>query len=122
MFFPADLWFRAFLLTFAVELPIVAYLLRADAPDVGRLTLLVLFANLATHPLIWFVATQALEYGTPEFTVATEAWAVIAEAVFYWAALRGVSIRRAAAASLTANAASFLVGVALAGVWPGVLA
>jgi hypothetical protein len=121
VFFPADLWLRAFLLTFAVELPIVVSLLRGQAPDLVRLTLLVLFANLATHPLIWFVATQPLEYGTTEYTVVTEAWAVAAEAVFYWAAVAGVSGRRAFLASLLANAASFAVGVALGSLWPGVL-
>jgi hypothetical protein len=50
----------------------------------------------------------------------TEAWAVIVEAVLYTLALRGVSARRALAASLAANVMSYLVGVIVGGfLWPG---
>jgi hypothetical protein len=121
VFFPADLWFRAFLLTVVVELPVAGYLLRDAAHDNLRLLLLVVFANLATHPVVWFVATQVLEYGTPSYTLGAEVWAVAAEAVFYWAAIRGLSARRALAASAAANAASFAVGLLVGIAVPGVL-
>jgi hypothetical protein len=118
VFFPADAWFRAFLLTLAVEAPIVALLLRRLEPSRTRLLVLVLFANLATHPAVWFVFTQLFLIGTPGYVVAAEGWAVGAEAVFYWSAFRGVSVRRAIAVSLVANLASFLAGRLLVAVWP----
>jgi hypothetical protein len=121
MFFPVELWFRAFALTVAVELPIVAYALRAHEPSRVRLVLLIVFANLASHPAVWFIFTQLFLVGTPEYVVASEGWAVGIEALFYWAAFRGVSARRAIAVSLLANAASFVLGRLLVGVWPDVL-
>ncbi len=121
MFFPVDLWFRAFLLTVAVETPIVAYALRGYEPSRIRLVLLILFANLASHPAVWFIFTQLFLVGTPAYVAASEIWAVLTETVFYWAAFRGLSVRRAFAVSLLANAASFLLGRLLAGVWPDVL-
>ncbi len=121
MFFPVELWFRAFVLTVLVETPIVAYALRPYEPSRLRLVLLIVFANLASHPAVWFVFTQLFLVGTPEYVVASEGWAVGLEALFYWAAFRGVSVRRAIAVPLLANAASFLLGRLLVGVWPDVL-
>ncbi len=121
MFFPVELWFRAFVLTLVVETPIVAYALRLYEPSRVRLVLLIVLANLASHPAVWFVFTQLFLVGTPEYVVASEGWAVGLEALFYWAAFRGVSVRRAIAVSLLANAASFLLGRLLVGVWPDVL-
>jgi hypothetical protein len=118
VFFPADIWFRAFLLTLAVELPIVALLLRRFEPSWPRLLVLILFANLASHPAVWFVFTQLFLMGTWSYVIAAEGWAVGTEALFYWAAFRGVSARRAVAVSLVANAASFLVGRLSVAVWP----
>ncbi len=110
MFFEASDWFIAFLLTLAIELPIVLLLLRRIEPDLARTGVLVVFANLATHPIVWFVLTQPLLIGTPEYLLAAESWAIGAEAVFYAVTLRGLGARRALGVSLAANAASFLVG------------
>lgn len=120
MYFPATGWLAAFLLTLAVEVPIAAWLLRRDEPDRVRLVLLVAFASLATHPVVWYVWTQVFLVGTPEYLVAAEAWAFGVEAVFYWAAFRGLGARRAVVVSLVANAASFLVGSVVTMLWPGV--
>jgi len=120
MYFPASGWFAAFVLTVAVEIPIAAYLLRRAEPDRLRLVLLVVFANLATHPIVWYVITQPFLFGTWEYVFVAEAWAVSAEAVFYWAAFRGLGPRRAVAVAVVANAASFLVGWIVGEVWPGV--
>ncbi len=120
MFFPASGWFAAFLLTLAVEVPIAAYLLRRAEPDRVRLVLLVVFANLATHPIVWYVVTQPFLVGSPEYLVVAESWAVTAEALFYWAAFRAAGPRRAAAVSLAANAASFVAGLVVGAIWPGV--
>lgn len=118
MFFPVDAWFRAFLLTLAVELPIAAILLRRYEPAWPRLIVLVVFANLASHPAVWFIFTQLLLIGTPEYVLAAESWAVGVEALFYWAVFRGLSVRRAILVSLAANAASFLLGRFLVTIWP----
>ena len=118
MYFPVDLWFRAFLLTVLVEVPIVAFSLRRFEPSRPRLLLLILFANLASHPAVWFIFTQLFLVGTPEYLVAAESWAVAAEALFYWAAFRGLPVRRAIVVSLAANAASFIVGQLVSAAWP----
>jgi hypothetical protein len=118
MYIPVDLWFRAFLLTVLVEAPIVALLLRRWEPSLPRLLALIVFANLASHPLVWFAFTQPFLIGTTEYVVAAEGWAFACEAVFYLVAIRGLPVRWAIAASLAANAASFLVGLAAAGFWP----
>ena len=110
MYFPISDWFAAFILTVAVEAPIVAYLLRRHQPDLVRLVVLIVFANLATHLAVWYVLTQPLEIGTPEYTLVAESWAFAAEALFYWASIRHLSARRAVAVSLVANLSSFVVG------------
>ncbi len=120
MYFPATGWLAAFLLTLAVEVPIAAWLLRRDEPDRVRLVLLVAFASLATHPVVWYVWTQAFLVGTPEYIVAAEAWAFGIEALFYWAAFRQAGVRRAVVVSLAANAASFIAGTIVGAIWPGV--
>jgi len=109
------LWLRAFALTLLVELPVAVPLLRApgrpEAPALRRAAL-VLFANLASHPLLWF-ALSALPLPGPWTLALSEAWAVLAEAALYRLALDAVPLRRCALASLAANAASLCVGLAL---------
>jgi hypothetical protein len=114
-----DLWFRAFLLTFLVEVPIVALMLRRWEPNRPRLLALAFFANLASHPAVWFVVAQLLMVGTPAYLGAAEGWAVACEALFFWAAFRGLPVRRAIVVSLAANAASFVAGLLAAAVWRG---
>jgi hypothetical protein len=110
MYFPIEDWLAAFLMTLAIEAPIVLALLRSTRPDLVRLGILVVFVNLATHLAVWYVFTQVLLVGTPQYTLTVEAWAVAAEALFYWAAVRGLSARRAVAIAVVANGASFVVG------------
>jgi hypothetical protein len=110
MFFAASDWLVAFLLTLAVELPVVLALVRDVEPDLPRLAALVVFANPTTHPIVWFVLTQPLLIGTPEYLLVAETWAIGAEALFYGVTLRGLRARRALGVSLAANAASFVVG------------
>jgi hypothetical protein len=119
VFIPVDVWFRAFVLTVVVETPIAALVLRRAEPSWPRLLVLILFANLATHPAVWFIFTQPLLLGTWSYMAVVEGWAVAAEALFYWAAFRGLPARRAIGVSLLANAASFLVGQAIGDRWPG---
>lgn len=118
MFFPVSGWFAAFLLTLALEAPIVAVLLRREEPHLLRLCTLVVFANLATHPVVWYVITQVLVVGTPGYTLAAEAWATAAEAVFYRVTIHALAARRAIAVAVAANASSWLAGRLIGELWP----
>lgn len=118
MYFPISGWFAAFVLTLAVEVPIVVYLMRRAEPNVVRLSILAVFANLATHPAVWYVFTQLFLVGTAGYTLAAETWAVAVEAVFYGVAVRGISARRAIGVSLAANLSSFAVGRLVGELWP----
>jgi hypothetical protein len=66
--------------------------------------------------VVWYVATQLFRVGTIEYVVAAEAWAILAEAVFYVAAIRSLTLARAVLVSVIANLASFLVGRVLEGI------
>lgn len=118
MYIPVDIWFRAFVVTVLVEAPIVVVLLRRFEPASSRLLALALFANLVSHPAVWFIFSQPLLIGTAEYAVVVETWAVAIEAVFYWLVVRGTPARWAIGASLVANAASFLLGRLLVAVAP----
>jgi hypothetical protein len=119
MYFPVTGWFAAFVLTLAVELPIVMVLLRRWEHDLVRLGIIVVVANLATHPMVWYVFTQLLTIGTPGYTLVVETWAIGVEAIVYWAAIRGLPVRRAIAVAVLANAASWLIGQAIGDLSPG---
>lgn len=119
MYFPISDWLAAFLVTLAIEVPIVSWVLRRAQPDLLRLIVVIVFANLATHLGVWYVLTQLLLVGTPSYVAAAESWAIAAEAVIYWAAIRGLTAQRALAAAVAANVTSFLVGRALLILWPG---
>jgi hypothetical protein len=121
VFFPIEEWFPAFVLTVLVEGVVVVAGFRDAGVRLPRLILILLFANLATHQAVWFVYTQLFLVGTVAYVVASEVWAAAAEAVFYWAVLPGVSVRRVIAVSVVANAASFLVGQAVRALFPDLL-
>ena len=111
-FWIAD-WLRAFAVTLLVEIPIATPLLRIAERSVARRIALVVVANLATHPLVWFLF-PGLASGRVTRLALSEAWALLAELAIYrlvWPALR---TRRAALVSLVANAASVAAGFALA--------
>jgi len=118
MYFPVSGWFAAFVVTLAVELPIAGYLLRRAGLDLLRLGLLIVFANLVTHPIVWFVIPQFVLVDTTTYTVTAETWAIAAEALFYWVAIRGLSARWALTVAIVANAASFLAGRLISQLWP----
>lgn len=118
VYLPVHAWLAAFLLTIAVEVPIVALLLRGRDPGGPRLAVLVVFASLATHPAVWFIVPQLFLVGTLMFTLAAETWAVAAEAIFYATASRGLSPLRAIGTSLVANGASYVVGVLVSDAFP----
>ena len=80
MYLPISSWFVAFALTLLVEVPVVLAMLRHQEPSLARLAVLVVFVNLATHLVVWYVATQLFQVGTIEYVLVAEAWAIGAEA------------------------------------------
>lgn len=118
MFFPVSDWFPAFVITVALEIPVVLFLLRRAEPGLVRLGVLVVFANLATHPVVWFVITQLMLVGTPPYVLVAETWAIAAEALFYGTVIRGLSVRRAIVVAVAANGVSFAAGRLIRLVWP----
>ena len=118
MYFPISSWFPAFVITLVVEIPIVAVLVRRWERDAIRLGIIIVVANLATHPVVWYVISQILSVGTPAYTLAAEIWAVAVETAIYWAAIRGLPVRRALVVAAVANVTSWFVGRAIGGVWP----
>ena len=104
-------WLLAFLITVAVEVPIVVALTRACQVSAARRTALAVFAQLVTHPLVWFVFPQIVGLTGRTSLLLSEGWAWLAETAFYAIALPGLSLSRAVAASAIANAASIAVGL-----------
>ena len=85
-----------------------------------RRVALVVFANLVTHPAVWYVFSQLFLIGTIEYVIAAEAWAIAAEAVFYVVAIRGLGAAQATTVAVVANVASFALGRLVAAVSPDV--
>jgi hypothetical protein len=106
-------WLLAFLVTVAVEAPIVLALTRGAETRAWRRLALVVFAQLATHPLVWFVFPYIVGLRGGTAALLSELWAWLAEAAFYALVLRGLGLPRALGVSAVANGASVLVGVAL---------
>lgn len=121
MFFPIEEWLPAFVLTVLVEGVVVVVGLRPTGVAIWRLALISLFANLATHPSVWFVFTQLFLVGTTEYLVVAEGFAVVVEALFFWVVLPGLTPRRAIVVAVAANAASFVTGRVVNELWPELL-
>jgi hypothetical protein len=94
-------WLIAFVCTQLIEMPSYRRLLRVS-------WLRAFGASAITHPLIWWVIFPAL--AAPYWTTVAlaELFAVLAEGLWF---TRGVGARRAFAASLVANSASFVFGL-----------
>lgn len=112
------LWLKAFALTCLVEVPLAAWLFRGARQGPARRVGLAFFANLASHPAVWFVfPTLGLAYN--HAVALSECWAVASEAVFYALALDAdraappASARwlRAAGVALVVNGLSFAIGL-----------
>jgi hypothetical protein len=115
-------WLKAFALTLIIECSVVFFIFRqvlAPACPKWRQFSLMVFANLATHPAVWFIFPE-LPVGPWLSLGLSEGYAVGAEAFIYALVFPGVSWERATVASLAANAASFGIGLLLyrfAGTW-----
>jgi hypothetical protein len=105
------LWAKAFALTLSVELAVAVPLLRRTGVAFGRRIVLVTLAQLATHPVVWFVLPE-LHLPRAAFLIVAEVWAFGVEAWFYRAAALA-PLGRAVIVSAVANATSFLFGTML---------
>jgi hypothetical protein len=103
-------WFRAFLLTVAIETPLVILLTRDSRLPRAKRIALVVAAQLMTHPLVWYVFPTIP--GMPRYSsfVLSEVWAWIAEAAFYALVEAAPSKLHAIGVSAIANGASLGLG------------
>ena len=103
-------WLRAFGITLLVELPIALLLLAPVEPRLLRRASAIAVANLATHPLVWFLF-PGLVLGAGARLALSEAGAMLGELAIYRIVWPGLSLRRAALVSVAANVASLVVGL-----------
>lgn len=109
-------WLLAFVLTCALELPVVVFTTWGREAKPRRVIGVALVAQLLTHPLVWF-AFPALPLLSQEGRFwFSELFAWLAEAALYAGLLSGVSAWRGVGISGIANAISLAAGLALAGV------
>jgi hypothetical protein len=108
---PPAAWFAAFLLTVAVEVPIVVALTRVLPVRAGRRAALAVCAQLLTHPLVWFVFPRLAGLTGYQAMALSELWAWLAEAAFYLLVLPGLGPARALGVSAIANGASIVAGI-----------
>jgi hypothetical protein len=105
-------WLIAFVMTLGVETPIVAAFYRRAEPRLARRLALIFFANLATHPAVWFIFPR-LPLPYVRQVLLSEIWAFGLEIAYYALVFPGPrALRRAATASIVANAASLAFGYA----------
>jgi hypothetical protein len=104
-------WLVAFLITVAVEAPIVVALTRNVALRAPRRFLLTVFAQLATHPLVWFVFPRLVGLTGRTSLLLSEVWAWLAEALFYALVFPDLPATRALGISALANGASIAAGL-----------
>lgn len=106
----AAYWLHAFALTLLVESLAATPLLAPAERSLARRLALVLFANLASHPLA-YLGLPLLELPRAALLVVMETWAVASEAAFYRVARPALPWTRALATSALANGLSFGAGL-----------
>ena len=102
-------WLRAFGWTLVTELLVANALLRAVETRGVRRSMAIVFANLATHPAVWFIFPGAT-LGMNARIALSELFAVVVEVLIYRVVWPELSWRRALLTSVCANAASALSG------------
>lgn len=111
------LWLRAFALTVAVESAVAIPLLREADARLWRRAAVVFFANLASHPAVWFVFPALGASYTTTIWI-SEAWAVVLEAVFFCVVFPDARRARLVGVALLANGASWAAGMLVRAMTP----
>jgi hypothetical protein len=107
-------WAQAFALTTLIEAPIVVAATRDEPSPWPRRLALAVFAQLVTHPLVWFVFPFIAGITGHTSLALSELWAWLGEALFFAVALPTRPLR-ALGVSGVANGVSFAVGLLLQG-------
>ena len=108
-------WLAAFLATLAIETPVYLLALRRIWPP-GRALLVVIAANVLTHPLAWITITMSRRPFEGVF-ITVESSVCILEALLLWSLgrtrwfARPVSLAQAIGISLVANGLSAGLGL-----------
>lgn len=106
----AAAWVKAFALTVAVELGVAVPLLAPSHAGKMRRAGIVVLANLASHPLVWFGFPESGLFGT-ERLASAEFFAVAVEAALYLLVWPAVGPFCAFGTSALANGASLAAGL-----------
>ncbi|MEN9578207.1 MAG: hypothetical protein RJA70_1216 [Pseudomonadota bacterium] len=88
----------------------VAY---ADSRWVVRWAAAVCFANVCTHPAVWFILPElreALGWSRATYLLLSETWAFGAEALLYWLVFPTLGLRRCLLRAALANLVSWQLG------------
>jgi hypothetical protein len=106
-------WLAAFALTVAIEVPIVVLATRGTPWPAWRRAVMAAFAQLATHPLVWFVFPYIPGLAGRESLWLSEVFAWVTEAGLYAIAIPRVRPLRAFGVSALANGVSLGIGLVL---------
>jgi hypothetical protein len=104
-------WLYTFMLTALVEVPIVVWLTRDVDMSLPRRSVVAVFGQLGTHPLVWFVFPFVPRLTGWETFLLSEGWAWAAEALLYAEAIPGLGARRALGIAAVANGMSVVFGL-----------
>ncbi|MCO4745835.1 MAG: hypothetical protein KC912_13660 [Proteobacteria bacterium] len=107
-------WLPAFLITTAVEVPLVTWLLHRQL-GMAPAAVVALLAQLITHPTLWFVVPQFQPYLL--WVAVAETGVIAVEAALFGVALKRSLdphwLRRAALTSVLANLVTTTIGLAM---------
>jgi hypothetical protein len=106
-------WLTAYLLTVAIEMPVIAWGMRVAIPSGPALVALSFGASLITHPILW-LCVPAVETVDARLLTAELAIALV-EALFLcivwtWRGVGSLSFKRCLVIALLANGLSFGLG------------
>lgn len=105
-------WARAFAVTTLVELLVATPLLANVEARRWRRAAVVVFAQIASHPAVWFILPE-LGMQRSTYLVVAEGWAVVCELLLYRVVFPDLRWSRAFGVSALANGASFAAGLVL---------
>lgn len=108
-------WFKAFLLTLAIEQLAAGWALRRDV-SWGRRVSIIAVCNIASHPAVWLVFPElgaGLGWSRLFTLVVSEVWAFGLEALIYALFLGSGRARRAVYVATFANGVSLSLGLVL---------